>query len=127
MTKHNDNKLSAIAKIVSAYNNVEEASITWSPKDKCLKLHDKDLTPVTAAWINEYLITGKIEGEDDQITVDDFKNFKVTDEDIKYFDIPWVDGHIDDEAIKYFKEVHDDESLDYVYWSGNGNIKRVKY
>lgn len=123
MTKNN-NEVSTLDKIVSAYNKLEEASITWSRKDKCFKLHDKHLTPVTSKWIDELDITSKMKGEDDPITVDTLKEINVNKEDREYFDLPWLDGHIDEEALKYFDEVHDDESDHHVYWSVNGNIKQ---
>lgn len=122
-------KLSIIEEIVSAYNELEEASLTWSRKDKRVKLHDHGLTPVTSKGINEYLIASKYKQEKDvePLTVEEFKDFsKANVEDIKYFDIPLIDGYIDEEAIKDFDKVHDDEDAKYVYWSGYGNIKTVR-
>lgn len=92
MTEHND-KVYTSDGLVSAYNKAGAASITWSRKDKCLKLYDKYLTPVTSKRIDEYLITSKMEGEDDQITLDTFKEINVTCEDRNYFDLPWLDGY----------------------------------
>ena len=56
MTKHNDNSLSAIEKL-----------ITWSPKDKRFKLHYKVFTQVPVEQVSEYLIISEIKRSYEQI------------------------------------------------------------
>lgn len=93
MKKYN-NKVFTSEGLVSAYNKLEVASITWSRKDKGMNLYDKYLTLDTAKLLDEYLIFSKKKGVGpSQITIDKFKGINVTYEERRYFDLPWLDGY----------------------------------
>lgn len=93
MTKYNT-KVRSSDGLISAYNKLEVASITWSRKDKCLKLYNRYLTLGTAELLDEYLIFSKKKGVGrSKITIDKFTDINVTYEERRYFDLPWLDGY----------------------------------
>lgn len=93
MTKYNT-KVRSSDGLISAYNKLEVASITWSRKDKCLKLYNRYLTLGTAELLDEYLIFSKKKGVGrSKITIDKFTDINVTYEESRYFDLPWLDGY----------------------------------
>ena len=124
--KQQNDKVPTIGKIVSVYNKLETASITWSRSERRFKLYDKILTPVTAEWINELFILNKENNNHGvSITAKELKNMldimrefddlvhnlddNLDEESRKYFDLPWVDEPINDEVVQDFNEEYDEE------------------
>lgn len=140
MSKHNKkNKVPtqpfvkkwSLNQLVRAYNKLNIASITWSRKEERLKLYQKILTPVTADWINEILITSKQVGgqySNGPITVESLKEMK--DIMLEFDDFfQNLDENLDEESRKYFDLLLDDDDpidedvlKDFIEELGDGEI-----